>query len=121
MILEEKYKEIIYRMTKVATSYIKSYLTDFTGFDIPQLCDLITNVKYGRDRYTGAGILWCIRSTGTHLIFPEYEKDISHFPSIVDMNERFFYINLEKETEFKEVSYDDAQEIVRKWKEDFTC
>lgn len=33
------------------------------------------------------------------------------------MNNRYFYINLEKGTEFKEVTYSNAQEIVKNWKE----
>lgn len=118
MVLEEKYRKIICEMTKTATFYIKSYLTNFTSFDIPQLCELVRDVKFGRDRYTTAGMLWCIRETGTHLIFPEYGKDIDHFPDIVNMNDRYFYINLESATEFKEVSYNEAQEIVKNWKEE---
>lgn len=117
MIVEEKHRQIICKMTKIAQSYIKSYFTDFTSFDIPQLCELVRDVKFGRDRYTAAGMLWCIRDTGTHLIFPEYGKNIDHFLDIVNMNDRYFYINLEKGTEFKEVSYNKAQEIVKKWKE----
>ena len=117
MVLEEKYRKIICKMTKMSVTYIKSYFTDFTSFDIPQLCELIKEVDFGRDRYTAAGMLWCIRDTGTHILFPEVGKNIDHFPDIVNMNERYFYINLEKDTEFKEVSYNAAQEIVKKWKE----
>lgn len=123
MVLEEKYRHIICKMTEIARSYIESYFTDFTSFDIPQLCELIKNVSFGRDGYTAAGMLWCIRETGTHLIFPEYGRDIDHFPYIVNMtyivnmNDRYFYINLENETEFKEVNYNEAQEIVKNWKE----
>lgn len=121
MVLEEKYRAIIYKMTKNAQDYIISYFTDFTSFDIPQLCELVKEVKFGRDRYTAAGILWCIRDTGTHLIFPEVGKDIDHFPDIVNMNDRYFYINLENGTEFKEVNYSEAQEIVKNWKEELAC
>lgn len=117
MVLEEKYREIIEKMTKIAQSYIISYFTDLTIFDIPQFCELVKKVEFGRDRYTAAGALWCIRKTGTHLIFPEVGKDIDHFPDIVNMNERYFYINLENETEFKEVRYSEAQDVVKKWKE----
>lgn len=117
MILKKRYREIIYKMTKIAQNYIESYFTDFTSFDIPQLCELIRDVSFGRDRYTAAGMLWCIRDTGTHLIFPEYEKNIDRFPDIVNMNDRYFYINLENKTEFKEVCYSEAQEIVKNWKE----
>lgn len=117
MVLEEKYREIINKMTKTALVDIKAYFTDFTSFDIPQLCELVKEVGFGRDRYTAAGMLWCIRDTGTHLIFPEVGKNIDHFPDIVNMNERYFYINLEKDTEFKEVSYNEAQDIVKNWKE----
>lgn len=35
MVLEEKYRQIICKMTKISITYIKSYLTDFTIFDIP--------------------------------------------------------------------------------------
>lgn len=117
MVLEEKFRKIICEMTKNAQSHIESYFTDFTSFDIPQLCELVKDVSFGHDRYTAAGMLWCIRETGTHLIFPEYGKNIDHFPDIVNMNERYFYINLENETEFREVSYGEAQEIVKNWKE----
>lgn len=117
MVLEEKYREIINKMTKTALVDVKTYFTDFASFDIPQLCELVRNVSFGRDRYTAAGMLWCIRETGTHLIFPEYGKDINHFSDIVNMNERHFYINLENRTEFKEVCYSEAQEIVKNWKE----
>lgn len=117
MILEEKYRKIINKMTKIALVDVKTYFTDFTSFDIPQLCELVNDVSFGRNRYTAAGMLWCIRDTGTHLIFPEYGKDIDHFSDIVNMNDRYFYINLENETEFKEVSYSTAQEIVKNWKE----
>lgn len=117
MVLEEKYREIIYKMTKIALVDVKAYFTDFTSFDIPQLCELVRNVKFGRDRYTAAGVLWCVRNTGTHLIFPEYGKNIDHLSDIINMNNRYFYINLEKGTEFKEVTYSNAQEIVKNWKE----
>lgn len=115
MVLEEKYREIINKMTKTALVDVKAYFTDFTSFDIPQLCELIRDVKFNRDRYTAAGMLWCIRNTGTHLIFPEVGKNIDHFPDIVNMNDRYFYINLENDTEFKEVRYSEAQEIVKNW------
>lgn len=117
MVLEEKYREIINKMTKTALVDVKAYFTDFTSFDIPQLCELVRNVKFGRDRYTAAGVIWCVRNTGTHLIFPEYGKNIDHFSDIINMNNRYFYINLEKGTEFKEISYNTAQEIVKNWKE----
>lgn len=58
MVLEEKYREIINKMTKIALVDIKAYFTDFTSFDIPQLCELINDVEFGRDRYTAAGVLW---------------------------------------------------------------
>lgn len=117
MVLEEKYREIINKMTKFALVDVKSYFTDFTSFDIPQFCELVKEVEFGRDRYTAAGMLWCIRDTGTHLIFPEYGKNIDHFLDIVNMNDRYFYINLENETEFKGVTQAEAQEIVKNWKE----
>lgn len=117
MILEKKYRQIICEMTKIATIYIKSYFTDFTSFDIPRFCELVRDTKFNKDRYTAAGMLWCIRHTGTHLIFPEYGKNIDYFPDIINMNDRYFYINLENETEFKVVSYNEAQEIVKNWKE----
>ena len=117
MVLEKKYREIIYKMTNTAMGYITTYFTDFTSFDIPQFCELVKEVEFGRDRYTAAGMLWCIWETGTHLIFPEYGKNIDYFPDIVNMNDRYFYINLENETEFKEVTYNEAQEIVKNWKE----
>lgn len=120
MILEEKYRKIIYEMTKIAQSYIKSYFTDFTSFDIPALCEYIHLFNY-TPLHTGIDIypelLWCIRETGTHLISPEVEKNIDHFPDIVNMNDRYFYINLENETEFKEIRYSEAQDIVKNWKE----
>lgn len=121
MVLEEKYRNIILRMTGIAQNYIDAYFTDFTSFDIPQLCELIRDAEMMQDRYTAAGMLWCIRDTGTHLIFPEYGKNIEHFPDIVNMNDRYFYINLENETEFKEIIYSEAQEIVKNWKEEFAC
>ena len=117
MVLQEKYREIIEKMTKTALVDVRAYFTDFTSYDIPQLCALIKEVGFGKDRYTAAGMLWCIRDTGTHLIFPEYGKNIDHFPDIVNMNDRYFYINLEDETEFKELSQAEAQEIVKNWKE----
>lgn len=117
MVLEEKYRKIICEMTKIAISYITNYIADFTSFDIPQLCELVNDVSFGRDRYTAAGALWCIRNTGTHLIFPEYGKDINHFPDIVNMNDRYFYINLENETEFREITRAEVMEIVENWKE----
>ena len=120
MILEKKYRKIIYEMTKIAQSYIKSYFTDFTSFDIPTLCEYIHLFNY-MPLHTGIDVypelLWCIRESGTHLIYPEVGKNIDHFPDIVNMNDRYFYINLEKDTEFKEVSYNEAQEIVKNWKE----
>lgn len=118
MVLQEKYRKIICKMTKIAQGYIYSYFTDFTSFDIPQLCELIRDVNFGRDRYTAAGMLWCIRETGTHLIFPELGKNIDHFPDIVNMNDRYFYINLEGETEFREIRYSEAMEVVKNWKEE---
>lgn len=105
MVLQEKYRQIICKMTKIAIDYIKSYFTDFTSFDIPQLCEMINDVECGRDRYTAAGMLWCIRDTGSHLLFPYPGKNIDHFPDIVKMNDRFFYINLENETEFNETEF----------------
>ncbi len=117
MVLEEKYRKIINKMTKIALIDVKAYFTDFTSFDIPQFCELVRDAKFNKDRYTAAGMLWCIRETGTHLIFPEYGKNIDHFPDIVNMNDRYFYINLENETEFKKVTYSEAQEIVKNWKE----
>ena len=117
MVLEEKYREIINKMTKIALVDIKAYFTDFTSFDIPQFCELVRDAKFNKDRYTTAGMLWCIRDTGTHLIFPEYGKNIDHFLDIVNMNDRYFYINLENGTKFKEVNYNKAQEIVKNWKE----
>ena len=121
MVLEEKYREIINKMTKTALVDVKAYFTDFTSFDIPQFCELVRDAKFNKDRYTAAGMLWCIRESGTHLIFPEVGKNIDHFPDIVNMNDRYFYINLENETEFKEVRYSEAQEIVKNWKEELTC
>ena len=118
MVLEGKYRRIVCEMTNMAVSYVKAYFTDFTSFDIPQLCELMKEVEFGRDRYTAAGMLWCIRETGTHLIFPEYGKNIDHFLDIVNMNDRYFYINLENGTEFKEVSYSEAMKIVKNWKEE---
>lgn len=41
MILEEKYREIINKMTKIVLVDVKAYFTDFTSFDIPQLCELV--------------------------------------------------------------------------------
>lgn len=121
MVLEEKYKEIINKMTKIALVDVRAYFTDFTSFDIPQLCELIRDVSFGRDCYTAAGMLWCIRDTGTHLIFPEYGKDINHFTDVININNRYFYINLEKGTEFKEVDYSEAMNIVKNWKEELAC
>lgn len=118
MVLQEKYREIILRMTGIALDYMTGYITDFTSFDIPQLCELVKDISFGRDRYTAAGMLWCIRDTGTHLIFPEFGKNIDHFPDIVNMNDRYFYINLENETQFREVRYSEAMEIVKNWKEE---
>lgn len=118
MVLQEKYRNIILRMTGIALGYIKSYIADFTSFDIPQLCELVRDASFGRDRYTAAGMLWCIRDTGTHLIFPELGKNIDHFPDIVNMNDRYFYINLENETEFKELTQAEALAIVKNWKEE---
>lgn len=117
MILEEKYREIINKMTKTALVNVRAYFTDFTSFDIPQFCELMKRVESERDRYTAAGMIWCIRETGTHLIFPEYGENIDHFSDIVNMNDRYFYINLENETEFKEIRYSEAQDIIEKWKE----
>lgn len=117
MVLEKKYREIVNKMTKIALGDVKAYFTDFTSFDIPQFCELVKDISFGRDRYTAAGALWCIRNTGTHLIFPEYGKDINHFPDIVNMNDRYFYINLENETEFREITRAEVMEIVENWKE----
>lgn len=121
MVLQEKYRKIICKMTKIAQSCIESYFTDFTSFDIPQLCEYVhlfdymplhTNIRLHPE------LLWCIRKTGTHLIFPEYGKNIDHFPDIVSMNDRYFYINLEGKTEFREVCCGEALEIVKNWKEE---
>lgn len=117
MVLQERHRKIIVEMTKISQSYIKSYFTDFTSFDIPQLCELVRDVNFGCDRYTAAGMLWCIRDTGTHLLFPEFGKNIDHFPDIVNMNDRYFYINLENKTQFQEIRYSEAMEIVKDWKE----
>lgn len=119
MVLEEKYGEIINKMTKTVLVDVKAYLTDFTSFDISQFCELVKNVNMIQDAPSEA--LWCIRDTGTHLLYPGVGKNIDHFPDIVNMNERYFYINLEGKTEFKKVRYSEAQEIVKNWKEDFTC
>lgn len=120
MVLEEKYRKIICEMTKIALVDVRAYFTDFTSFDIPQLCEYIHLFNY-MPLHTSIDVypelLWCIRETGTHLIFPEYGKDMDHFSDIININDRYFYINLENETEFKEITYNEAQEIVKNWKE----
>lgn len=118
MVLQEKHRKIICKMTKIAQSLLRSHFSDFTSFDIPQLCELIRDVSFGRDRYTAAGMLWCIRDTGTRLFFPELGKNIDHFSDIVNINDRRFYINLENETEFREITQAEALEIVKNWKEE---
>lgn len=114
MILQEKYRNIIIEMTNFAQDHIKTHFTDFTSFDIPTLCEYIRLI----DRiHLHSVLIWCVRSTGTHLLYLKAGKELNDFPAFIDINKWFFCINLE-DAEINKIDKEEALRIVKNWEEE---
>ena len=116
MVLQEKYRKIINEMTVIASDRIEAYFTDFTTFDIPDICECIRLLNTSRSRLINGGMVWCVRSTGTHLLYPETRRHTEDFPAFVNANKWFYYISLEAGT-ITEITQGKALEIVKNWQE----
>lgn len=108
MVLKENYRNIIENMTDFALNHIKSYFTDFTCYDLPYLFEQM--------QQDSGEMLWCVRTTGTHLLYPKTGKELNDFSAFIDINKWFFCINLE-DAEINKIDKEEALRIVKNWKE----